>query len=98
MGLVARAVEAAGVATVALSIVRQITEKTPPPRALFLRFPFGHALGEPGNRNQHLEILRRAFEVLFTAPGPGTLVDAGLRWRRETYPEPDWEAWRRLGG
>lgn len=84
-------------ATVALSIVREITEKTPPPRALVLHWPFGHALGEPGNRPQQLEVLRRAFTLLFEASGPGTLVDAGLRWRRETYGEPDWEGMKRLG-
>jgi D-proline reductase (dithiol) PrdB len=97
VGLAARAIEAEGVATVAISIVREITEKTPPPRALVLHWPFGHALGEPGNRPQQLEVLRRAFALLFKASGPGTLVDAGLRWRRETYEEPDWEAMKRLG-
>nr|WP_145020196.1 hypothetical protein [Geobacter argillaceus] len=74
MGLVARAIEAAGIPTVALSIVREVTEKSPPPRALFLRFPFGRALGEPG-----------------------TIQDGGLRWRREIYQTPDWEAFRQLG-
>lgn len=96
MGLVARAIEAAGIPTVALSIVREVTEKTPPPRALFLRFPFGHALGEAKNRNQQLHILFLAFRLLFTAPAPGTLVAAGLRWRRDVYPHPDWETWRAL--
>lgn len=81
----------------ALSIVREITEKTPPPRALYLRFPFGHALGEPGNRNQQLAVLLLAFRLLFEADRPGTIRDGGLRWRRESYSPPDWEAFRRLG-
>lgn len=81
----------------ALSIVREITEKTPPPRALYLRFPFGHALGEPGNRNQQFTVLLLAFRLLFEADRPGTIRDGGLRWRRESYPPPDWEAFRRLG-
>lgn len=81
----------------ALSIVREITEKTPPPRALYLRFPFGHALGEPGNRNQQLAVLLLAFRLLFEADRPGTIRDGGLRWRRESYSSPDWEAFRRLG-
>lgn len=97
MGLVARAIEAAGIPTVALSIVREITEKCPPPRALFLRFPFGHALGEPGNVNQQFTILYLAFQLLFSATAPGTIKDGGLRWRRETYQPPDWEAFSRLG-
>ncbi len=95
MGLVARAVEARGIPTVALSIVREITEKTPPPRALYLRFPFGHALGEPGQREQHLAVLGLALEHLFAARKPGEIRDAGLRWRRERYGPPDWDALRR---
>ena len=97
MGLVAREIERGGISTVSLSIVREITEKTPPPRALYLRFPFGHALGEPGNPNQHFAVLYRAFRLLFEAERPGTIRDAGLRWRRERYGPPDWEAFRALG-
>lgn len=96
MGLVARAIEAAGIPTISLSIVREITEKTPPPRALYLRFPFGHALGEAGQRDQQFNVLYRAFSLLFEADQPGTISDAGLRWKRETYPPPDWEAFKRL--
>ena len=97
MGLVARAIEATGIPTISLSIVREITEKTPPPRALYMRFPFGHALGEPANRDQQLTVLNLAFRLLFEADQPGTIRDSGLRWRRETYGPPDWEAFRRLG-
>lgn len=97
MGLAARAIEAAGIPTISISIVREITEKTPPPRALYLRFPFGHSLGEPGNREQQLAILYLAFRLLFEADRPGTIRNAGLRWKRETYAPPDWEELRRLG-
>lgn len=94
MGLAARAIEKQGIPTVALSIVREITEKTPPPRALYLRFPFGHALGERGAREQHHRVLALAFQLLFEAAAPGTLRDGGLRWRREEYREPEWERLR----
>ena len=83
--------------TASLSIVREITEKSPPPRALYLRFPFGHALGEPGRREQQLTVLYRAFTLLFEAERPGTIVDAGFRWKRDSYAEPDWELFRKLG-
>jgi D-proline reductase (dithiol) PrdB len=96
VGLVARAIEAAGIPTVSLSIVREITEKTPPPRALYLRFPFGHALGEPGKREQQFAVLYRAFSLLFEADLPGTIRDSGLRWKRETYPPPDWDEFKKL--
>jgi D-proline reductase (dithiol) PrdB len=97
VGLVSRAIEAAGIPTISLSIVLEVTEKTPPPRALFMRFPFGHALGEAGKRDQQLAILYRAFSLLFEAELPGTIRDSGLRWKRESYPAPDWESFRKLG-
>lgn len=48
VGLVARAIDEAGIPTVALSIVREITEKTLPPRALFLRSPLVMRLEKRG--------------------------------------------------
>ncbi|SNB45407.1 hypothetical protein SAMN06269301_0820 [Geobacter sp. DSM 9736] len=97
MGLVARAIESVGISTVCLSIVREVTEKTPPPRALYLRFPFGHALGEPGNIEQQLTVLSLAFRLIFEAERPGVIRNAGLHWKREMYPPPDWEAFGQLG-
>lgn len=97
MGLVAREIESRGVATISLSIVREITEKLSPPRALFLRFPFGHALGERGAVNQQLTVLRLAFEHLFAADQPGTLHDTGLKWRRESYKAPSWATFHKIG-
>jgi D-proline reductase (dithiol) PrdB len=97
VGLVARALESQGIATIALSIVREITEKTLPPRALHLRFPFGHALGEALNVNQQMHVLRLAFMHLFSAQTPGETAEAGLRWRRESYLDPNWTELRRIG-
>lgn len=61
-----------------------------------MRFPFGHAIGEPGAVNQQLDILYRAFRLLFEAESPGTILDSRLRWKRESYAPPDWEAFRKL--
>jgi D-proline reductase (dithiol) PrdB len=61
-----------------------------------MRFPFGHALGEVGKGDQQINILFRAFTLLFEAEKPGMIVDSGLRWKREDYPAPDWEAFKRL--
>jgi len=82
---------------VSISIVREVTERTPPPRALFVRFPFGHALGEPGNREQQLTVLLLAFRFLYEARSPGEIRDAELRWRRETYASPSWSEFAGLG-
>lgn len=43
--IVSRALEAAGISTVTLSTVREVTEQIRAPRPLFINFPFGRTLG-----------------------------------------------------
>jgi len=93
VGLIQRAIEASGIPTVSISILREVTEKVKPPRAVFLRWPFGHPLGEPGNVAQQLTVLHDAFAFARTAQR-GEIRDLPYRWRRETYRIP--EEWGRL--
>ena len=69
MGLIQGVLEAEGLATVGVSIGREITEKVGPPRTLYTPFPFGYPLGEAGNPQLQIEIIRRALK-LFEAEGP----------------------------
>ena len=73
--------------TIGISIVRSYTEKVKPPRTVFLKWPFGHPLGEPMNRPQHRAVLARAFQAFRDIEVPGTIVDLPFRWRREKYGE-----------
>jgi hypothetical protein len=72
--VLARALEAEGIATTCISMVREHTEKTKPPRALFVPFPFGHALGRPDDPALQHRVLRAALE-LFEAPAGPVLRD-----------------------
>jgi D-proline reductase (dithiol) PrdB len=83
--LIQRAVEQAGIPTISISIVREYTEKVKPPRAIFLRWPFGHPLGEPGHRDQQAAVLDKAFKALYEIDQPGQIIDIPWRWRKETY-------------
>ena len=85
MGLIQREIERLGIATIGISIVREYSEKIRPPRTLFLRWPFGHPLGEPGNRKQQRVVILEALRALYTIKEPGTIVDLPLQWRREDY-------------
>ena len=58
-----------------------------PPRTVFVRWPYGHPFGEPGNAAQQRAVLRAAFKALAEIAEPGAIVDLPFRWRRETYPE-----------
>lgn len=85
MSLVARELERKGIATASISIVREVSERLPPPRALYLKFPYGHPLGEPGRIPQQRQILLDALAMLEDAQR-GEIREPGYRWRRTRYP------------
>lgn len=85
MGLLAREIEARGVTTVALALVREVAVAAHAPRFLYVHWPFGHALGEPGNVAQQRTVLHDMLSMATSAPRPGLVIDLPYRWRRETY-------------
>jgi hypothetical protein len=92
VGLIAREVEAQGVTTVALALVKEVAVAARAPRFLYLHWPFGHALGEPGNVAQQRTVLHDMLSMAMIAPRPGLVIDLPYRWRRETYPPVrDWK-------
>jgi D-proline reductase (dithiol) PrdB len=90
VGLIARAIEAAGIPTVVISITRDLTEAVGVPRALFVKWPLGHPLGEAGASAQQRTLIYEALRLLVDAQEAGQIHDPGYRWRRESYSEPDW--------
>ena len=56
-----------------------------PPRALYLRYPFGHPLGEAFASAQQRTILLDALRALETVTSPGTIVEPGYRWKRHRF-------------
>jgi hypothetical protein len=85
VGLIQREIEKAGMPTIGISIVREFTEKVKPPRTIFLRWPFGHVLGEPSNIGQQRAVLTEAFKALYSIATPGEVLNIPFRWRREKY-------------
>jgi hypothetical protein len=91
VGLLAREIEARGVTTVALALVKEVAVAARAPRFLYLHWPFGHALGEPGNVAQQRTVLHDMLSMALSARRPGSVVELPYRWRRETYaPVNDW--------
>ncbi len=68
--MLARALETEGLATTSISMVREHTEKVKPPRALFVPFPFGHALGRPDDPALQHRVFRAALDLLAEPAGP----------------------------
>ena len=72
--MLARVFEEYGIATVTIAMVREHAEKVKPPRALFVPFFFGFALGRPNDSACQHEVLSMAFDMLKSPEGP-VLVD-----------------------
>jgi hypothetical protein len=70
VGLIQAAVERVGIATVSVSLAREITLKVRPPRALFVPFAFGYPLGRPQDSGVQSRIALAALELL-EREGPG---------------------------
>jgi hypothetical protein len=85
VGLIQRAIEEAGISTIGITLQKEITRQVKPPRALFLRYPFGHPLGEAFAVRQQRAILVAALDALETVTEPGTIVEPGWVWRRHRF-------------
>lgn len=82
------AIEAAGIATVSITMVPHVTISTGVPRTLHVRFPYGDPFGEPGAATSQREILGAALQWLYDAPGPNQLFKLRIDWRRSQRARP----------
>ena len=80
MGLIARALEEQGIATVCVVMNRDITENVKPPRALFVRFPYGAPLGPAGDAVTQMAVIREALDLLTGATQPATIAVSDIEW------------------
>jgi len=67
--VLARALEEAGLPTCSLVLLKEHALRTKPPRALFVPFPYGYALGKPDDAEFQHRVLAAALE-LFASPAP----------------------------
>lgn len=79
MGLISRALEAAGIATTSVSSAYDITAAARPARAAYVDFPHGHTVGRLGDPTVADHIVRSALGLLHSEQAE-TLVDLGLHW------------------
>ena len=74
MSVLARVFESAGLTTVAIALVREHAERVRPPRALWVPFYFGYALGKPDDADFQHQVISAALDTVQTEAGP-VLVD-----------------------
>ncbi len=64
MSALAHTFEAAGIATVGISLIRGQAERSRPPRMLHCEFPLGRPLGKPDDAEFQHRVLAAAFDLL----------------------------------
>ena len=74
MCVLARAIEEAGLPTAAVVLIKEHAERVKPPRALFVPFPFGFALGNPNDPAFQHKVLG-ALLGLFESESSPTLAE-----------------------
>ena len=87
VSLVARLLEAAGIASVVMGCAKDIVEHVGVPRLLFSDFPLGNAAGRPHDPVSQALTLELALDLLEAAPTARTTVQSPLRWS----DSPDWK-------
>ena len=96
MSLVARALEAQGIATVVMGCAKDIVEHVGVPRFLFSDFPLGNAAGRPRDPASQDATLELALALLESAPAARTTVQSPLRWSEDTSWKLDYANIERL--
>lgn len=87
VSLVARHLEASGIATVIMGCAKDIVEHAAVPRFLFSDFPLGNSAGKPHDDESQAFTLELALRLLETAPAAQTTVQSPLRWS----DDPSWK-------
>jgi D-proline reductase (dithiol) PrdB len=70
VGLAQAALERAGITTVSITLLREVTSVIKPPRALFVPSPLGFPLGEPNNVELQQRVIAAALALLERADVP----------------------------
>jgi D-proline reductase (dithiol) PrdB len=80
VGLIARAIEEAGIPTVSISSALDITTLVKPSRTFFVNYPLGHTAGKPFNKQNQMEILKKVLGEAKDISEPGTIVELPYQW------------------
>jgi hypothetical protein len=62
--LVQASIEREGIATVSISLLREVVSVIRPPRALFVPFPMGYPLGAPNDAGLQHRVIAAALRLL----------------------------------
>jgi hypothetical protein len=88
--LIARHLEANGIATVVMGCAKDIVEHAAAPRFLFSDFPLGNSAGKPHDIASQAQTLELALQLVESASGPRTTMQSPLRWSADASWKRDY--------
>jgi hypothetical protein len=80
VGLAQREIEAAGISTITLSSIPDLTASVGVPRVAGVEHPPGRTLGQPGDAEGQRDVLRATLEALASISNPGGVVHLTFEW------------------
>jgi len=91
VGLAQREIESAGITTVALSNIPDLTRAVGVPRLVAIEHPFGETVGRPGDPDRQRAVLWGALEAAEELTKPGGIKQLPFAWpatanKREGHP------------
>lgn len=75
VGLVQSVIEKAGIPTVSITLLPEVTQRVRPPRALAVDRPLGYPLGEPGNAVLQKDVIKAALQLLLQPLSEAFIVE-----------------------
>ena len=85
MSLIARHLEANGIATVVIGSAQDIVETVGVPRFVFVDYPLGNPLGKPDAVAEQLSVSEAALRLAESADGPRTIRRLDLEWGSDEW-------------
>lgn len=82
VGLIQSIIEKAGIATVSVTLLPEITRRVAPPRALSINYPFGYPLGSANDTKLQRSIIMAALSLLNES-----LLPVQREWRVNESPD-----------
>jgi D-proline reductase (dithiol) PrdB len=82
LAIIQRVLEAAGLATISLTIEPEMMKLVKVPRAMVVDFPPGCPVGEPTDREKQRKVLQEALEYLTAMTQPGMVWKSPFKWTR----------------
>ncbi len=92
MPVLARVIEEAGIATVTVTMMPDVTAKHRLSRIVGVEFPFGHPFGLPTNQRTQRVVAEAAIHLLSEAKEPESRIDVDMEWPIDTaIAYRDWQ-------